>query len=389
MMFSEEDISQSEDTNADDDECCGCGCLRLDTKTWTRRVLRPWHIAAAGVQGASLIAQIVLLIVFYDKLLLVSVTSTNSLGKCTELFRYPAAWFVVIFTFLTTISHVIQASLSTKHWTRELLENGTGANWLRWGEYDVTASLMTVVIAQTATVHDILLLVLLVVLNVVMQLLGGLHEERHRGAQWLIHPNGTLEHIPTQRRQWMYHVLGWVLFAGTWLIIFYYFFSATSIATPPWFVYAVVIVLFVQYALFGIAQLVTSLAEAKVMRHDVRVADSEAEKSDDIGVAVPIGSQSASQHQRVHTLATIGLWLFARMVRKNADNGDDVHLVGTGYPPAKTSLFKHLGDRRVVEIVYISLSLFAKLSLEWLVFAGLIDLAVTQGSRMDFLRPCQ
>jgi Heliorhodopsin len=338
------------------EETCGCccGCLRFQTVPWARKVLRTWHIVAAALQGASFIALCILFGIYYEEQLKATVTGYAGRGQQRVLYTYQPAWLILAFTLLTVISHIVQAVRALSKTTLDMLEYGKGTNWIRWYEYAVTASLMTIVIAQSSTVQDLLLLILLAVMNVVMQLLGGLHEERHRGALWSYFrskkaPNEVREkHLPTQSRQWLFHVLAWVLFAASWAVIAWYFIAAATTLckgeTLPWFVWAVFFTLLVQYLLFGIVQLVGSKAEMDAMRDQLKALKNDTDTN-------------------YHTD------------------------VGTGYPKKK-GLWAKLGDRRVNELLYIFLSLFAKISLEWIVFAGLVDFAVSGAAQRDFTKPC-
>ena len=115
-------------------------------------------------------------------------------------------------------------------------------NPYRWIEYAITASLMTWVILQVSGVTNVLTLVMVgVVGNVVLQSFGWMME--------LYNPP------PLKRVSWWPTLAGWLLFAGQWTVIFAYFFAAAGSGRAPWFVYAVVVGMFVQFCAFGAVQL--------------------------------------------------------------------------------------------------------------------------------------
>lgn len=288
-----------------------------------------WHTAAACVQLASFVAMVVIFAVYYEQNLSFEVTYYRGRGESPVLFRYQPAWLILAFTLLTAGSHVLQAN-RYRHdaaFARAILRDRTRANALQWIEYAVTASLMTVVIAQLSGMRDLLLLVLLVLMNVAMQALGYAHEaantySRRRGKA----------RFP--RTFWTAFGVAWLLFVAIWLAIAWYFVaSATSLCpgeTLPWFVWAVFFVLLVFFAQFGVAM-------------------------------------------ALH---------FASTTCRTAD-------ALTCSPAARADI--RWGDPVFNAIVYCFLSLNTKLALEWITFAGLIDFALnTSGAaaRQNAFRPC-
>lgn len=227
------------------------------------RILVNLNIAAFVLHACSFIAALGVSIAFasqsfqtelttdfrrYDA----NATSPSSAGKFSSTIvshgYYQLVWIDLPFPFITALFHALIAFVPAirSAYLRDVLSNR--GNYLRWLEYSITASLMTWVILQLSGVTNVLMLVMVgVVCNVALQSQGYLQEKLRR-VSW----------IPT--------LVGWLIFAMQWSIIFSYFFTAITSARPigveqaPWFVYVIVIGLFFFFALFGLVQL-THIAE--------------------------------------------------------------------------------------------------------------------------------
>ncbi|NPV58596.1 MAG: heliorhodopsin HeR [Actinobacteria bacterium] len=114
-----------------------------------------------------------------------------------------------------------------------------GANYARWMEYSITASLMIVVIAMLSGVFDLNTLILIFFLNMMMILFG-----------WMM----ELHNQTTSRTDWTAFLFGCLAGIVPWVVIALYFFSAVANpdAEVPTFVYFILPILFVFFNIFAI-----------------------------------------------------------------------------------------------------------------------------------------
>lgn len=160
-------------------------------------------------------------------------------------------WLIIVFHFL---SFAFQA-LAMAEWkieccdrkfirdpyVDEVIQDGT--NTLRMIEYSVSATLMQISIALILGVYQRLVIIGVAFLTVVT-MLQGLVAERIK-----------LKDIETA---WIAHLSGWVSMGGVWFILGrqFAFTVEKSVAQPPGFVHAIVIVIGVLYMGFGLVQFV-------------------------------------------------------------------------------------------------------------------------------------
>lgn len=169
-----------------------------------------------------------------------------------DLFTFELAITVLMVPVLTGISHALLGLVPVirRHYSRKALnirdgsitipqEEGTGFNPYRWGEYCVTASILTFSLALTSGASDIGSLLGLVTSNVMMQLCGAAHEWVNQG--W----------TPARSRWpnlWFY-AAGFLPFVYTWVYIFWVFVRAAEDGLPA-FIWALIFGIFFQYSLF-------------------------------------------------------------------------------------------------------------------------------------------
>jgi len=173
---------------------------------------------------------------------------THTFDCGDELCYYDYGWMIIAFHMLSFVFQ-LGAALT------DLCDNGCcgykyseqvveGKNPLRFLEYSISASIMLMVIAMINGIIDVHLLACIAVLTASCQLCGlvveYLDDEKQRGLKWISHLNG------------------WITFCTAyWCIARAYFGSMEySDASPPDFVYAIVVALFLLYASFGLVQLV-------------------------------------------------------------------------------------------------------------------------------------
>lgn len=144
------------------------------------------------------------------------------------------AYLSGLFLLLAAADHVYTAATVRSY----LLTVETGAPVpQRWMEYSVSASLMNVLIAMLCNVQDLVTLMTVAVLTALMMTAGYVDEDVR-----------SLTRYTT--------LVGWVCFVWIWTIIFCQFSSTATDA--PAFVWAVVFVLFVLEALFGVVSALSS-----------------------------------------------------------------------------------------------------------------------------------
>lgn len=174
---------------------------------------------------------------------------------------YNPAGMVIAFTFATCASHLVQALVayadSSGYSVCLFNEMYHRVNRLRWYEYSATASVMTWVIAQLSGVTDVHVLFLLVVMNVITQLGGGLLVEllwrdKIRFKSTIV--TGNAAELDNHNRfiAWG-SILSIAAFLASWLVISCHFFANVSRASdsPAW-IAVIVPVLFAFYVLFAV-----------------------------------------------------------------------------------------------------------------------------------------
>ena len=125
----------------------------------------------------------------------------------------------------------------------EMIESGK--NPLRFIEYSISASIMLMIIAIINGIFDIHVLFAIAILTCSCQLCGLVVE--------YLDPETQL------RLMWINHMNGWLTFCTAYYIIATAFFASLNYdpdIQPPDFVYAIVVAIFLLYASFGLVQLV-------------------------------------------------------------------------------------------------------------------------------------
>jgi hypothetical protein len=152
----------------------------------------------------------------------------------TRLFGVSIAWGVAIFLLLAAIDHLLMAAPGVFDWYARNLRRGR--NYARWIEYAVSASLMVVLIAMLTGISDVAALGALFGVNAAMILFGLLMEHYERPGN----PG------------WLPYFFGCIAGAVPWLMIGIYIWSPGNDATPPNFVYAIFVSLFIFFNSFAV-----------------------------------------------------------------------------------------------------------------------------------------
>lgn len=162
---------------------------------------------------------------------------TQKLVPATEtLFELPLVWLIVAFLFISSIAHLVIATVYNKKYGEDLQK---GINKARWIEYAISASVMMVAIAMLVGIYDITSLLMIFALTAVMNLTGLIME---------IHNQTTKE------TNWLSYKVG--VFAGAipWVVVAICFWAASAYGTGeiPTFVYWIYVSIFVFFNAFAI-----------------------------------------------------------------------------------------------------------------------------------------
>ena len=164
-------------------------------------------------------------------------TLTNKLEPVSQvMFDLWLAPLIAAFLFISAAAHATVASPWVFSWYARNL--GKGANYARWIEYSVSASVMMVVIAMLVGIYDIASLILIFSVNASMIFFG-----------WVM----ELHNQTTETTNWTSFWFG--TFAGIipWVAIAIYLVGAgNGEGGPPGFVYGIFASIFVFFNVFAI-----------------------------------------------------------------------------------------------------------------------------------------
>ena len=153
-------------------------------------------------------------------------------------------WLVIVFHFLSFVFQAVammkwEIDLCGYPWVRNYIEEvDSGTNSLRMLEYSISATLMQIAIALVLGIGDRLVIAGVAALTVVTMLLGLIAEQLK---------------YDRKNMAWTAHFTGWFSMLAVWGILgrkFVYTIQ-TSDASPPEFVYVIVLVIAFLYSLFG------------------------------------------------------------------------------------------------------------------------------------------
>jgi hypothetical protein len=199
------------------------------------RNLRVWNIAV----GIVLLAQAVIVAILTNDFSL-PVTATFMTGppgspaELTHLFDLGLGWGVFIFLLISAGALLLIASPFVFPWyKRNLVES---RNYGRWIEYFFSSSIMIVLISQITGISDIAALLTIFGINATMILFGIIQEKYEKPGKASLLP------------------FWFGSFAGIipWIAILIYFISPGSTISPPGFVYAILIILFLFFNCFAV-----------------------------------------------------------------------------------------------------------------------------------------
>lgn len=205
----------------------------------TQRGLRRWNLGAAVLHVAQAAAVIALATDFA-----LPVTASYLAGppgttpqEPTVLFDLSTGLAVAAFLALSALAHLLVSTVWFRGYVTDL---SRGINRARWVEYSLSSSIMMVVIAQLVGIADVTALLAIVGVNASMILFGWLQEKYEQPGSG----------------GWLPFWFGCVAGAVPWLAVVLYVVApgSTSDASPPGFVYGIVVSLFLFFNIFALNQ---------------------------------------------------------------------------------------------------------------------------------------
>lgn len=137
--------------------------------------LRRWNFVVAIVQLISFLSVLIISLVNLDTARRVDLWVVIARGTAIrDLGSYPLFVTLVLFPFITAIFHLLALANVDNYYIDVLTR---GRNRLRWIEYAITNSLMTLSLFGIAGAGSVVIFVLGVLANCLMQYFGFLHED--------------------------------------------------------------------------------------------------------------------------------------------------------------------------------------------------------------------
>lgn len=156
----------------------------------------------------------------------------------TEVFSLPLGIGVAAFLFISSLAHLLIATIYYPKYVKNLKQ---GANFARWIEYALSSSWMIVIIGVLVGMYDAPSLILLFFLNMMMILFGYMME---------------LHNLTTKKVDWTAFLFGCLAGFVPWVVMGWFFYGAIAntneIVAVPDFVYAIFISLLVFFNVFAI-----------------------------------------------------------------------------------------------------------------------------------------
>lgn len=151
------------------------------------------------------------------------------------LFNISVPILIAIFLLMSSVAHLIIATLYNKRYNADLAK---GINKARWIEYAFSASIMMVAIALLVGVYDFVSLVCIFALVAIMNLLGLVMEVHNQ---------------TTKKTNWLSYYIGCLAGAIPWLAVaFYFWLSSYKGSSPPAFVYWIFVSIFFFFSCFAV-----------------------------------------------------------------------------------------------------------------------------------------
>jgi hypothetical protein len=161
---------------------------------------------------------------------------TKLFPQTEELFTVNLAWFVIAFFLLSSLAHLIIATVYRKKYEENLMK---GINKVRWFEYALSASVMMVAISLLSGIYDLSSLIMIFALDAVMNLLGLAMEKVNQGRE---------------KVDWLTFIIGCIAGIVPWVVfgIFVYASREFGGGNIPDFVYWIYVSIFLFFNTFAI-----------------------------------------------------------------------------------------------------------------------------------------
>lgn len=201
--------------------------------------LRKFNLIMAGLHAAQA-GLILLLATDFTLPVLGSFLSFNEVTQQldaanTVLFEIPLAYLLVGFLALSSLAHLIIATVYRSTYEKNLKK---GMNKARWIEYSLSASTMMVAISLLVGIYDAGSLVMIFTLTAIMNLLGLAMEVGNQGVE---------------KPKWLTYWIGCLAGIVPWIVVVLYFWlSAANGSKPPTFVYWIFVSIFAFFNCFAI-----------------------------------------------------------------------------------------------------------------------------------------
>lgn len=144
---------------------------------------------------------------------------------------------VALFLFLAAFDHILMAVPGVNGWYNDMLAREQ--NLARWTEYSISASLMMVLIAMITGVTDAGAIIAIFGVNTAMILFGAVQEMMDRPSQGKVN--------------WWPYIFGCIAGAVPWIVVVLQILSSEQNgASPPAFVYGIIISLFLLFNTFSV-----------------------------------------------------------------------------------------------------------------------------------------
>jgi hypothetical protein len=209
-------------------------------RTATPSGLRTFNLVMAALHFVQAVAMVVLSKDFKLPLtvgFLDFKPATETLEFATyQVGEVPLAWLVALFLFLSSIAHLIIATVYRKRYETDL---ESGINRARWVEYSISASVMLVAIAMLVGIYDLGSLLMLFSLASGMNLMGWVMEVHNQ---------------TTKKLNWLSYNIGCFLGAIPWIVVALYFWAANAYGAGeiPTFVYWIYVSIFLFFNAFAV-----------------------------------------------------------------------------------------------------------------------------------------
>jgi len=214
----------------------------------TTQSLRRWNFGLAGLYFVQAVAILllgtnvarvfpVMATFLASDSLQTKIAGHNVLAQAgRQLFTVNLSYLIVTFFLLSVISHLLLGTIYRKRYERDLKR---GVNTLRWIEYALSLSTMTVVVGFISGIYDLPTLVMLFALMTVLNLFGLTAETRD---------------IDLKKSPWVSYVVACIAGGLPWLVLAFYLFGAFvygdgRVAAFVYWVYGSMFILFVGFVI--------------------------------------------------------------------------------------------------------------------------------------------